>query len=366
MTAPMWQPSEERIANARLTAFMKQVERDHGVTCRNYHELWEWSRRDQASMEKFWLSVWDFCGVIAETRGESVIRDFDKMPGATFFPDARLNFAENLLRQRGDGDALVFWGEDKVQRRLSHDELYERVSRLAQGLRALGVGEGDRVAAYLPNMPETIIAMLATSAIGAIFSSCSPDFGAQAVLDRFGQIEPKVLFAVDAYHYNGKVRDVRENLAAVAAEIPSLAKVLLVNYAGDGDIGALADAERLDDFEARQPGGEIEFARMPFNHPLYIMFSSGTTGKPKCIVHGAGGTLIQHLKEHQLQTDVRPGDRTFYFTTCGWMMWNWLVTAFAPNATVPLYDGSPSHPDWRFLFRYAEAERMKLPALIYI
>ncbi|RDD60225.1 acetoacetate--CoA ligase [Ferruginivarius sediminum] len=360
MTAPMWQPSRERIENARLTAFMKQVERDHGVACREYRDLWEWSRRDQASMEKFWLSIWDFCGVIAETRGETVIQDFDKMPGAAFFPDARLNFAQNLLRQRGAGDAVVFWGEDKVKRRLSHDELYERVARVAQGLRELGVKEGDRVAAYLPNMPETIIAMLATASIGAIFSSCSPDFGVQGVLDRFGQIEPKVLFAVDAYHYNGKVRDVTANVAAVAEQLPTLEKILLVNYAGDGDASALANAERLDAFEARQPGGGIEFAQMPFNHPLYIMFSSGTTGKPKCIVHGAGGTLLQHLKEHQLHTDVQPGDRAFYFTTCGWMMWNWIVSALAANATVMLYDGSPFHPDWRILFRYAEAERITM------
>jgi len=370
MSAPetptlMWQPSAERIRDTRLAAFMEKVRREHGVEAADYHQLWEWSRRDQASMEAFWTALWDFTGVVAETRGERVISDFDKMPGAAFFPDAKLNYAENMLQQRGSGDAIVFWGEDQVKTRLSHDELYARVSRVAQGLRDLGVEPGDRVAAYLPNMPETMIAMLATASVGAIFSSCSPDFGVQGVLDRFGQIEPKVLFACDAYHYNGKVRPSAPNVAEVAKQLPTLQKVLLVNYAGDGDPSGIdphvaQGAERLADWEDRYDGGPIEFEQMPFNAPLYILFSSGTTGKPKCIVHGAGGTLLQHLKEHQLQSDVRPGDRPFYFTTCGWMMWNWIVSGLASRATVLLYDGSPFYPDWRILFRYAEAERMTL------
>ena len=358
MSVPMWQPSKERLASTRLSAFMQKLEREHGVSFKDYHDLWEWSRRDETTVARFWDAVWDFTGVVAEQRGNETIRDFEKMPGACFYPQARLNFAENLLRQRGDGDAIVFWGEDKVKRHLTHDELYQRVSRLAQGLKDLGVEQGDRVAAYLPNMPETVIAMLATTSIGAIFSSCSPDFGVQGVMDRFGQIEPKVLIAVDAYHYNGKPRDSLANATEVARRIPSLNKVLLVNYAGSGDASALPNGELLESFEARYPGGEIDFAQMPFNHPAYIMFSSGTTGQPKCIVHGAGGTLLQHLKEHQLQTDVRPGDRAFYFTTCGWMMWNWIVSALACNATLMLYDGSPFYPDWRILFRFAEEEKL--------
>jgi len=360
MATPIWSPSPERIAQTRLSAFLARLAEQEGVPCRDYAELWDWSCRDSDTLAAFWRQLWDFCEVTAETQGETVLRDPEAMPGAAFFPEARLNFAENLLRRRGDGDALVFWGEDKVQRRLSHDDLYAAVSRLAQLLRQEGVQPGDRVAAYLPNMPETMIAMLATASIGAIFSSCSPDFGAQGVMDRFGQIEPKVLITVDAYHYNGKVRDVMAKNREIVGQLPSLAKVLLVHYAGDGDPGNLPHTERYDAAVSRFTPGAIDFAQMPFNHPLYIMFSSGTTGKPKCIVHGAGGTLLQHLKEHQLQTDIRPDDRAFYFTTCGWMMWNWLVTALASNATVMLYDGSPFYPDWRILFRYAETERLTL------
>jgi acetoacetyl-CoA synthetase len=357
MTAPMWTPSAERIANARLTAFMDLLADKQGVACKTYGELWDWSRRDADTMARFWSTVWDFCGVIAETRGETTLRDPAAMPGATFYPDARLNFAENLLRRTGDGEAIVFRGEDKVVRRLTHDDLHDQVSRLQQALMDAGVGEGDRVAAYLPNMPETVIAMLATASLGAIFSSCSPDFGATAVLDRFGQIEPKVLIAPDAYHYNGKVRDSLANVREVAGQLDSLNKLLLVNYAGDGDpTGLPANAERLDTALARYTPGPVQYTRTPFNHPLYILFSSGTTGKPKCIVHGAGNMLLQHLKEHQLQADIKPGDRVFYFTTCGWMMWNWMVTALASGASLMLYDGSPFYPDWRILFRFAEQE----------
>jgi len=357
MTAPMWMPSAERIANARLTAFMDVLADKQGIACKSYGELWDWSRRDADTMARFWDTVWDFCGVIAETRGATTLRDPEAMPGATFYPEARLNFAENLLRRTGDGEAIVFRGEDKVVRRLTHDDLHDQVSRLQQALMDAGVGEGDRVAAYLPNMPETVIAMLATASLGAIFSSCSPDFGATAVLDRFGQIEPKVLIAPDAYHYNGKVRDSMANVREVAGQLDSLNKLLLVTYAGDGDPSGLpADAERLDSALARYTPGPVRYTRTDFNHPLYILFSSGTTGKPKCIVHGAGNMLLQHLKEHQLQVDIKPGDRMFYFTTCGWMMWNWMVTALASGATVMLYDGSPFYPDWRILFRFAEAE----------
>jgi len=326
MTDPLWQPSPSRIAGANMTAFIAQVKRDWGLDLAGYEQLYGFSI---AELDKFWRSLWDFCAVIADPGPGPVLVDPDKMPGARFFPEARLNFAENLLRRRDESDAIVFWGEDKVKRRLSHRALYDQVSQLAQALAALGVGEGDRVAGFMPNMPETVIAMLASASLGAIWSSCSPDFGPQGVLDRFGQIEPKVLFCPDGYHYNGKAHDSLARVAEFSAQLPSLA-------------------------------GEIAFKRVAFNSPLYIMYSSGTTGKPKCIVHGAGGTLIQHLKEHRLHCDVKPGDRVFYFTTCGWMMWNWLVSGLACEATLLLYDGSPFAPGPEILWDFASAERCTL------
>ncbi len=287
------------------------------------------------------------------------------MPGAKFFPDVRLNYAENLLRNAPDlagaeGDAIVFWGEDKVKRRLSHAELYETVSRLQQALRDAGVGEGDRVAGFMPNMPETVIAMLAATSLGAIWSSCSPDFGVQGVLDRFGQIEPKLLFVPDGYHYNGKALDSLARVAEFAKELPSVEKIVVCSYLSDSpDLSGLDDrAIRLGDFIAPYGIREIAFKRVAFNAPLFIMFSSGTTGKPKCIVHGAGGTLLKHLSEQKLSCDIQPDDRVFYFTTCGWMMWNWLVSALASEATLILYDGSPFYPDASILWDYAEREKV--------
>ena len=281
------------------------------------------------------------------------------MPGARWFPQARLNYAENLLRRRDDTDALVFWGEDKVRWRLSWRELHDAVSRTAQALHAAGVGEGDRVAAFMPNSPDTVIFMLAAASLGAIWSSCSPDFGARGVLDRFGQIEPKLLFAVEGYHYNGKAHDTLPRIEEIAAGIPSLEKVVVVSYTRDRpDISAIRRAVHLADFVAPFRGKDIRFRRLPFDHPLFILYSSGTTGVPKCIVHGAGGTLLQHLKEHQLHTDVKRDDRLFYFTTCGWMMWNWLVSGLASDATLLLYDGSPFYPGPGALFDLADAERM--------
>ena len=363
MSAPLWQPSPARIAGANLTAFMARVERDWGVKLAGYDALYDWS---VAELEKFWSSVWDFCGVIAETRGTRVLADAGRMPGATFFPDARLSFAENLLRRRDDADAMVFRGEDKVRRRLSHAQLYDQVSRLAQAFQAMGVGAGDRVAGFLPNLPETAIGALAANALGAIWSSCSPDFGVRGVLDRFGQIEPKVLICADGYFYNGKAIDSLARVQAFAAELPSLARIVVVPYLspapdlsgleGSGLERAVAYGDFLAPFEAR----EIPFKRMDFNAPLVIMYSSGTTGQPKCIVHGQGGTLLQHLKEHRLQCDVKRDDRVFYFTTCGWMMWNWLVSALASEATLLLYDGAPFHPDANALFDFAAAERCTL------
>jgi acetoacetyl-CoA synthetase len=356
MNQPLWQPSAERVAQANLTAFMKAVRERDGADVHDYDALYRWS---VAEPERFWSALWSFCGVIAETAGDTVVVDKDRMPGAKWFPGARLNFAENLLRRRDDGVALVFWGEDRVKARVTYAELYAQVSRLAQALRGAGVVSGDRVAGYLPNVPAAVAAMLATTSIGAIWSSCSPDFGVQGVLDRFGQIEPTVLIVADGYYYGEKTIDVVPRIREVLAKLPTVEKTLIVPYVhAQPKIEAIPGAVLLEDFVAPYSPAEIAFERLAFDHPLYIMYSSGTTGVPKCIVHGAGGTLLQHLKEHRLHTDLKPGDRLFYFTTCGWMMWNWLVAALASEATVLLYDGSPFAAEGRILFDYAQAEGM--------
>ncbi len=346
---PLWSPHPEIAQRTRMARLMQHA----GYAC--YEDLWQWSVDHP---EAFWRTLWNESGV-AGTMGSRILDDPDRMPGARWFPDARLNYAENLL-QHAHGEALVFWGEDKVQRRWGHGQLRREVSRFQSLLREAGVGEGDRVAGYLPNLPETLAAMLATTALGAIWSSASPDFGVQGVLDRFGQIEPKVLVCVDGYWYNGKAIDCMEKNAEVAKRLPSLERTVVVPYLSDSpELGAIPAAlawNRLPD----PPQGEAApaFRRVPFNHPLFIMFSSGTTGVPKCIVHGHGGVLLQHLKEHQLHSDVRPGDRLFYFTTCGWMMWNWLASGLASGATLLLYDGSPFAGRGQVLFEYAQAERM--------
>jgi len=354
---PLWQPSPARIRDANLTRFAAHVAKQWGPKLEGYDALYDWSVKEP---EKFWQSLWDFSGVKAETRGTRVLVDGDKMPGAKFFPDARLNFAENLLRRTGPGDAIVFWGEDKVKRRMSWDQLTDEVARFAQGLKKLGVGTGDKVAAYMPNMPETIIAALGTMSLGAIWSSCSPDFGVTGVLDRFGQIQPKVLVAAEGYYYGGKTFDQLPKVKEILAKLPTVEKTVIVGYTREkADLAGLANAVHYADFVAPKASG-LTFAQVPFNHPLYILYSSGTTGVPKCIVHGVGGTLLQHLKEHQLQSDVKPDDRVFYFTTCGWMMWNWLISGLASEATLLLFDGSPFHPNGNILFDYAEAERCTL------
>jgi len=346
---PVWRPSPEYAAGTRLAAFLKATGQP------DYAALWQWSVAEPAA---FWPKVAEFCGAVGDF-GATVLVDGERMPGARWFPEARLNYAENLLKRRDDGEALVFWGEDKVKRRLSHAELYDAVARFIGVLQEAGVGEGDRVAGYLPNLPETLIAMLATASLGAIWSSASPDFGVQGVLDRFGQIEPKVLVCVDGYWYNGKAVDCLEKNAEVAARLPSLTQVVVVPYLDkDPEIAAIPLSLDWNEALSSQAGGSIEFHRVAFAHPLFIMFSSGTTGVPKCIVHGHGGVLLQHLKEHQLHGDVRPGDRLFYFTTCGWMMWNWLVSGLANGATLLLYDGSPFACRGKVLFDYAQAEAM--------
>ena len=308
--APLWRPDATRIAGANLTRFMALINDRHGLSLDDYDPLYDWSVAERAD---FWTAIWDFCGVIGARGTGPALVDGAAMPGAGFFPDAQLNFAENLMRRRGPGDAMVFWSEDKIKRRLSHDQLHDQVSRLAQALAAAGVGPGDRVAAFMPNMPETVVAMLATTALGAVWSSCSPDFGAQGVLDRFGQIAPKVLIAVEGYHYNGRELDVRDKVAAVAAALPTVDRVVIVPHVRPApDIAGIDKAITLADFTAPFTAAPVIFQPMAFNDPLYIMYS-GTTGAPKCIVHGIGGTLLQHLKEHVLQSD----ENRRSFTTCG-------------------------------------------------
>ena len=355
---PLWTPDPERSAATRMAAFTTLARQISGRPLASYAELHAWSIE---APEQFWPAVWDFCGVLGE-RSERVLIDPHRMPGARWFPDARLNFARNLLRDCGDFEALVFWGEDQVKRRLSRAELRQQVAQFAAALEGAGIGPGDRVAAYLPNLPETIIAMLAAASLGAVFTSASPDFGVQGVLDRFGQTEPKVLIACDGYWYHGKALDMLPKLAELIPQLLSVRQHILVPYLRDNveELAAsLPRSSSLAQFIAPHAAvTDIDFMALPFDHPLYILYSSGTTGIPKCIVHGAGGTLLQHLKEHQLHTDLREGDRFFYFTTCGWMMWNWLVSGLASGATLLLYDGSPFIGDGRILWDYAQAERM--------
>ena len=355
-TSPLWSPSPEAVRGSEITRFMQEANRRFGLALSDYRQLHAWSVEN---LPAFWELVWDYCGVIGE-RGTPLLADENRMPGAKFFPNAKLSFAENMLRKTGSEPAMIFRGEDKKAYRLSFDELHALVSKLQHAMRAAGVQKGDRVAAMLPNLPESVAIMLAASSIGAIFSSCSPDFGERGVIDRFGQIEPKLFFACDGYWYAGKKIQIGEKLQTVVKNLPTAQKVIIVPYLGEAkDTAAkLPRATDLDSFLAPYQAKKVEFERLPFDHPLYILFSSGTTGVPKCIVHCAGGVLLQHLKEHRIHFGIRPGNRVIWFTTLGWMMWNWLVTSLAAEATLMLYDGSPFHPTQTVMFDYVAEEKI--------
>ncbi len=348
---PIWTPSLFRIADANLMRFMTFAAK-RGAPVADYDALYRWSIDEPAA---FWDALFDFAGVIADRGPGPTLEHGERMPGARWFPGTKLNFAENLLRGPDAEPALVFRNERRQRRELSWQQLRAEVARIADGLRADGIGPGDRVAGFLPNLPETVIAMLASASVGATWTSCSPDFGIHGVLDRFGQVEPKVLFTADGYFYAGKTIDSLAPIAGVLAKLPSVRRVVVVPYVNETPvIGALPNAVRFAEFGRN--GVPLQFERLPFDHPLYVLYSSGTTGVPKCIVHGAGGTLLQHLKEHLLHTDLKPGDRLFFFTTCGWMMWNWLARALAGEATLILYDGSPFHPGPDVLWEMAADE----------
>ena len=352
----LWEPSERAIEEAQLTQFARQVVRKRRLELNSYPEFYRWSVERP---EEFWSDVWDYCGVIASRKGSTVLVDGDKMPGARWFPEARLNFAENLMRRGDRGDAFVFWDETGFRRRVSYADLYSDVSRAAQALTALGLRAGDRVAAFIPNIPETGMLALAALSQGMVWASCSPDFGVDGVLERFGQIEPKVLFCADGYRYNGETHSSLERVREIAEQLPSLRKVVVVPHLDPrADVSEVPKALALEEWLRRYMPGNIAFAQLPFDHPVYILFTSGTTGKPKCIVHGAGGTLLQALKMYKLQFDLRPGDRFFYFCTTNWVIWNLLFAGIAAEASVMLYDGSPFAKNGRILFDYAEKERI--------
>jgi acetoacetyl-CoA synthetase len=337
--------------------FMQRINERFSTSFKTYPELYQWSVDNIAN---FWQEVWQYLGVIASKSCTSVIDDPNKMPGAKWFPGARLNFAQNLLRYRDDQTALIFYGEDQIKRRITYAGLYHQVSKLRSSLIDAGVKPGDRVVGFMPNLPETVVAMLAAVSIGAVWSSCSPDFGTKGVLDRFGQIRPKVLFTADGYFFKGKRIDSIDRLAEIARRIPSIKKIVVVDYtSGQSQIDGLQCGLPYDEFiAAGDPGVEIDFPQLPFDHPLYIMYSSGTTGLPKCMVQSAGGILLHQLKELVLHTDLKRRDTLFYFTTCGWMMWNWMVCALSVGATIVLYDGNPFHPAPSALWKMAQDENI--------
>lgn len=346
----LWQPDEGRMKNSQMYEFLNLIDKKYHLQESNYAALHQWSVENIAD---FWMEFWDYAQILSSHQYSQVVDDPSKMPGAKWFTGTKLNFAENLLQHRSDKTAIIFRGENGSEKRISQRELYNDVYRVASGLKKLGVGIGDRVAAFMPNIPETVIAMLATASVGAIWSSSSPDFGIKGVLDRFSQIEPKVIFAADGYFYNGKQFDSQEKLRGILEKLTTVQKVILVDFSGKRDTTRFDNAIRWEHF-GNHEAGEIHFEQLPFGHPLYIMYSSGTTGLPKSIVHSAGGTLIQHLKELRLHCDLTPDDRIFYFTTCGWMMWNWVVSSLAVGSTLVLFDGNPFYPAPDALLKMAD------------
>ena len=350
---PLWTPSAERIAAASITRFTRQIK--PGLCDADYESLHRWSVENP---EEFWSALWDYAGIVGDKAQAPYLLNGERLPGARWFPDARLNYAENLLRRRDDGIALVGLLENGERSTLSFSQLYRRVAGLAAALLNDGVGPGDRVAGYLPNIIDAVVAMLATSSIGAVWSSCSPDFGTAGLLDRFSQITPKVLFTADGYYYGGKVHDSLAKVAAALPELPSVRRVIVVPVVSVSEVRpSIANATMLADY-VNTDAVRCQFKPLPFDHPLFILYSSGTTGKPKCIVHSAGGTLLQHQKEHLLHTDLGPDDVFFYYTTCGWMMWNWLISGLASGSTVVLYDGAPGYPQTDSLMKLIEGEQI--------
>jgi acetoacetyl-CoA synthetase len=356
MTQASWRPSKTWVSEANLTRFIKFVQQHYSKKVFDYHTLYQWSVED---IENFWQSIWQFCGVTASQEASVVLEESAHMTKAKFFPGAKLNYAQNLIENHDTEDVIVFWGEDKVKKYLTRDMLRERVSKVAQAMKEYGVNPGDRVAGYVPNTPETLICALAATSLGAVWSSCSPDFGVSGVLDRFEQIDPKVLIVSDKYLYRGRYHDCLDKVCEIQKGLPSLQKTIVFSYDDtDSNLAGLTRSITLKDVYKSYAAKEIEYAQQNFADPLFIMFSSGTTGIPKCIIHSVGGTLIQHMKEHQLHSDIKAGDRVFYFSTCGWMMWNWHISALASGATLLIYDGSPLYPNGRILFDFIDEEAM--------
>jgi acetoacetyl-CoA synthetase len=356
MAELLWKPSEEQIKKTNMYRFMNFINERFGKDFQEYAPLHHWSIDN---ISDFWAAFWEFADVIHSKPYDQVVDDDTKMPGAKWFSGARLNFAENLLRYRDDQIALIFKGEAQDSTKMTYAQLYDEVARLASSLKDLGIQPGDRVVGFMPNMPQSIIAMLAATSLGATWSSCSPDFGIKGVLDRFGQIKPRVLFTANGYSFKGKKLDSLERISNILKELPSIEKVVVVPYTEqEADISAVANAVHYQDFLSSESGLEIEFEQLPFDHPLYIMYSSGTTGLPKCMVQSAGGILVHHLKELMLHSDLKREDTIFYFTTCGWMMWNWLTSSLAVGATLVLFDGNPFHPHPAALWEMAQDEKI--------